>query len=139
MHSKHFVPLVVTMLSAAVLAPSAVSEAIAIPFFGDSLCKSEKTRLKHEEQLLHDRQQLALHQCHAALDRDHERCQSLKRRQKEEMKLFKARGKNQIHACKQATKDPKTAEKAPPKPPKPAKPAKADKGEKAGKKASQKN
>jgi hypothetical protein len=137
MRSKHFVPLVVTLLAAAVLAPSAVTEAVAIPFFGDSRCKSEKTRFKNEEQLLHDRQQLALHQCHAALDRDHERCQSLKRRQKDEMKLFKAREKNQLHACKQGTKDAKTAEKAPKAP----KPEKADKSEKADKpkKASRKN
>lgn len=98
MLSKPFIPLVPTLLSVALLASPAT--ALSFPFFGKSVCKDEKTRLRHEEQLLRDRQQLALHQCHATLDPAHDRCQSLKRRQKGELNTFRDRRDGQLEECK---------------------------------------
>lgn len=98
MLTKPFVPLVPTLLAAALLASPA--PALSFPFFGKSVCKDEKTRLHHEEQLLQDRQKLALHQCHATLDSAHDRCQSLKRRQKSELNMFRDRRDQQLEECK---------------------------------------
>jgi hypothetical protein len=97
MLTKRFVLLVLTLVSAAVLSPA---PALSLPFFGKSVCKDEKTRLHHEERILRDRQQLALHQCHATLDADHDRCQSLKRRQKGELNTFRDRRDHQLEECK---------------------------------------
>jgi hypothetical protein len=105
MLSKNFGALVLALASAAVLASTA--PALSFPFFGKSRCKDEKTRLHHEEQILRDRQQLALHQCHSTLDAGHNRCQSLKRRQQGELKSFRDQGERRLEECKRRTKDQK--------------------------------
>jgi hypothetical protein len=102
MLSKPFVPLVPTLLSVALLGSPATS--LSFPFFGKDACKDEKTRLRHEEQILRDRHQLALHQCHATLDSAHDRCQSLKRRQKGELNTFRDRRDGQLEECKRRAK-----------------------------------
>jgi len=105
MLSKDFGPLVLTLVSAAVLASPA--SALSFPFFGKSRCKDEKTRLHHEEQILRDRQRLALHQCHSTLDAAHDRCQSLKRRHKSELNSFRDQRERRLEECKRRTKDQK--------------------------------
>jgi hypothetical protein len=105
MRSKNFGPLVLTLVSATVLASTA--PALSFPFFGKSRCKDEKTRLHHEEQILRDRQQLALHQCHSTLEAGHDRCRSLKRRQQGELKSFRDQRDRRLEECKRRTKDRK--------------------------------
>lgn len=100
MRSKHF-GLVLTAVSAAVLAAPALSEARSIPFFGKSACKEEKERLHHEEKILRDRQRLALDQCRAGSGAGRDRCEDLKRQQKEELKRLKDRGKRTVQDCKE--------------------------------------
>jgi hypothetical protein len=105
MLSRKSGPLVLILVTAAVLAST--PPALSFPFFGKSRCKDEKTRLQHEEQILRDRQQLALHQCHSTLEAGHDRCRSLKRRQQGELKSFRDQRDRRLEECKRGTKDSK--------------------------------
>ena len=111
MGSKHFRSLVLGAAAASLLVSSArSSSALDIPFFGKSVCKEEKERLRHEQNILRDRQQLALDQCRAGAGANQSRCEDMRRQQKTETGRFKDRKKVALDDCKQR-RGQKSAEK----------------------------
>jgi hypothetical protein len=100
-------PLLASLVAVAVLGSPA--PAPGFPFLGKSRCKEERGRLEDEAQALRDRQRQARRQCEAALDSGHDRCRSLKRRHKDELRSFSEQAERQLDECERRAKEAKRA------------------------------
>ena len=72
-------------------------------------CKTQKTRLHHDERVLRARQQLAYEECRASARPDSSRCEDLKRQQKTQRQEFKEHRKLALGQCKGVKKEVKQA------------------------------
>ena len=72
-------------------------------------CKTQKTRLHHDEKILYARQELALAECRASTRPGSSRCDDMKRQQKAQRKEFKEQRKVALGQCKTDKKDVKEA------------------------------
>ncbi len=104
MPQTHVRRLIVAATCAIALAASAASVHAFPLHFGKGGCKEDKERLKREERILKDRQQLAYHQCQASPRGAQGRCEDLKRQQKAELDQWKDRHKVASGDCKQGDK-----------------------------------